>query len=119
MQNFINTLVLFFKIRSSLYYWAHYDFFNNTHYGEPVAGTRCDEVIASWRSARGFLRSPPNTLVYKRPDQDVSCLYRFVTDRRLFARVILSITNINFKVSLFYYNTSRNLSELYLNNMQF
>jgi hypothetical protein len=67
-----------------------------------VAGTRCDEVIASWKGSRGFLRSPPNTLVYKKggnsPSDDVKCLYRFVTDKRLYARVILNINAINFKV---------------------
>ncbi|XP_063224709.1 cubilin [Bacillus rossius redtenbacheri] len=83
---------------SSLYYWAHYDFFNNTRYGEPVAGSACDEVFPSWRAASGYLRSPLNTLVYKRQDtQDVRCLYRFVTDKRLFARVILTVTAFNFK----------------------
>ncbi|XP_063904565.1 uncharacterized protein LOC135123655 isoform X1 [Zophobas morio] len=84
---------------SSLYYWAHYDFFNNTKLGEPVPGKSCDEVFASWRQTRGWLRSPLNTLVYKQAQssEDVQCLYRFVTDKRLFARVILTITGIHFK----------------------
>ncbi|XP_045478336.1 uncharacterized protein LOC123683372 isoform X2 [Harmonia axyridis] len=84
---------------SSLYYWAHYDFFNNTKLGEPVPGKACDEVFASWRQSKGTLRSPLNTLVYKQgtASEDVQCLYRFVTDKRLFARVILTIKSISFK----------------------
>ena len=87
--------------RSSLYYWAHYDFFNNSRYGDRVPDTACDEVFSSWRSPSGWFRSPLNTLVYKRsdPTEDVRCLYRFVTDKRIFARVILTIDTINFKVS--------------------
>ncbi|CAB3253101.1 unnamed protein product [Arctia plantaginis] len=84
---------------SSLYYWAHYDFFNNTRFGEPVPGTACDEIIASWKQRAGRLRSPLNTLVYKQasPGEDVHCLYRFVTDKRIYARVILTVLNVNFK----------------------
>lgn len=86
--------------RSSLYYWAHYDFFNNTHLGEPIPNTICDEIFTSWRAQKGSLRSPLNTLVYKQTSatQDVHCLYRFVTDKRLFARIILTVQAINFKV---------------------
>jgi hypothetical protein len=93
---------LTFVSRSSLYYWAHYDFFNNSRYGERVPDTACDEVFSSWRSPSGSFRSPLNTLVYKRsdPTEDVRCLYRFLTDKRLFARVILTIDAINFKVGL-------------------
>lgn len=82
-----------------MYYWAHYDFFNNTKLGEPVPGKQCDEVFASWRQTKGWLRSPLNTLVYKQvpSSEDVQCLYRFVTDKRLFARVILTVTLIQFK----------------------
>ncbi|XP_047023957.1 uncharacterized protein LOC124632961 [Helicoverpa zea] len=84
---------------SSLYYWAHYDFFNNTRFGEPVQGTACDEIIASWKQRAGRLRSPLNTLVYKQasPGEDVHCLYRFVTDKRIYARVILTVLSVNFK----------------------
>ncbi|XP_071443297.1 uncharacterized protein [Hetaerina americana] len=114
---------------SSLYYWAHYDFFNDTKTGEPVPGTSCDEVYASWRVPppiqqpplppgsqpsssttpppprspfSGRFRSPLNTLVYKQSGlggvpTDVTCLYRFVTDRRLFARVILTLEAVRFK----------------------
>lgn len=84
---------------SSLYYWAHYDFFNNTRLGEPVPGKSCDEVYASWRQTRGWLRSPLNTLVYKQTQssEDVQCMYRFVTDKRLFARVILTVNGLRFK----------------------
>lgn len=64
-----------------------------------MAGKACDEVFASWRQTRGWFRSPLNTLVYKQAHsgEDVQCLYRFVTDRRLFARVILTVTGISFK----------------------
>ncbi|XP_050308010.1 uncharacterized protein LOC126744504 isoform X2 [Anthonomus grandis grandis] len=84
---------------SSLYYWAHYDFFNNTKLGEAVPGKKCDEVFASWKQKKGWLRSPMNTLVYKQQhsNEDVNCLYRFVSDKRLFARVIVTITCVNFK----------------------
>ena len=81
---------------SSLYYWAHYDFFNNTASGERVTGSACDELFASWRLQEGRLRSPMNTLVYKQP-QGVRCMYRFVTDRRIFARVILTVESITLK----------------------
>lgn len=85
---------------SSLYYWAHYDFFNATRFGEPQPGTECDETFASWKQRAGRLRSPLNTLVYKRPGDppaDLACTYSFVTDKRLYARVILVIESINFK----------------------
>ncbi|XP_075231166.1 cubilin-like [Lycorma delicatula] len=91
---------------SSLYYWAHYDFFNNTKFGRPISDTECDEEFVSWQAKSGYLRSPLNTLVYKRGEGagDLHCRYRFITDRRLFARVILTITNTNFKDNPF--NTS-------------
>ncbi|XP_043252435.1 uncharacterized protein LOC122397373 [Colletes gigas] len=85
---------------SSLYYWAHYDFFNATRFGEPVTGTECDETFASWKARSGRLRSPLNTLVYKRPGDppaDLSCTYTFVTDKRLYARVILTVKSVSFK----------------------
>ncbi|XP_015172788.1 PREDICTED: uncharacterized protein LOC107064537 [Polistes dominula] len=85
---------------SSLYYWAHYDFFNATRFGEPVPGTECDEKFTSWRDRAGRLRSPLNTLIYKRPGNppvDLSCTYTFLTDKRLFARVILTIESVSFK----------------------
>ena len=85
---------------SSLYYWAHFDFFNATKFGEPVPNTECDEVFSSWKSQSGKLRSPLNTLLYKRPGDppsDLSCTYTFVTDRRLFARVIVRLRTVNFK----------------------
>lgn len=97
---------IFSPNRSSLYYWAHYDFFNNTKLGEPVPGKQCDEVFASWRTTKGWLRSPLNTLVYKQAPagEDVQCLYRFVTDKRLYARVIVTVFNIHFKVNLYLTN---------------
>ncbi|GLH04724.1 Uncharacterized protein GBIM_10372, partial [Gryllus bimaculatus] len=85
---------------SSLYYWAHYDFFNDTASGERVSGTACDEVFHSWRRPAGRLRSPRNTLVYKRagPGRDVRCRFSFRSDRRVFARVLLTIESVAFKV---------------------
>lgn len=85
---------------SSLYYWAHYDFFNATRFGTPVPGTECDETFTSWKERSGKLRSPLNTLVYKRPGDpptDLSCTYSFITDKRLYARVILIVESVNFK----------------------
>lgn len=85
---------------SSLYYWAHYDFFNATRFGEPVPNTECDETFAAWKAKSGRLRSPLNTLVYKRPGDppaDLSCTYSFITDKRLYARVILIIESVSFK----------------------
>lgn len=83
---------------SSLYYWAHYDFFNNTKYGDPVPNTMCDETFLAWKHPRGQIRSPLNTLIYKRTSgTDVRCQYRFVTDKRLYSRVVLEVTSVNFK----------------------
>ena len=87
---------------SSLYYWAHYDFFNNTKSGEAVPNTLCDEVFYPWRHPAGEVRSPLNTLVFKRTaGSDVRCQYRFMTDRRLFARVVVEVTAVSFKESPF------------------
>ncbi|KAF4521706.1 hypothetical protein B566_EDAN013004 [Ephemera danica] len=85
---------------SSLYYWAHYDFFDDRKSGDALPGTQCDETFQSWKRSNGILRSPRNTLVYKRSTntgEDVSCTYRFVTDKRLFGRVIFTVTAIQFK----------------------
>ncbi|XP_025419112.1 uncharacterized protein LOC112689555 [Sipha flava] len=91
---------------SSLYYWAHYDFFNNTKFGTAVPDTACDEEFVSWKPSSGYFRSPVNTLVYKRqgtatnPDaksQPIICHYKFITDVRLFARIVLRIESIKFK----------------------
>ncbi|XP_050540622.1 uncharacterized protein LOC126905181 [Daktulosphaira vitifoliae] len=91
---------------SSLYYWAHYDFFNNTKFGTAVPDTACDEEFVSWKPSSGYLRSPVNTLVYKRQGSSVDfdskshpiiCRYRFTTDTRLYARVVLRIESIRFK----------------------
>lgn len=96
--------------RSSLYYWAHYDFFNNTKFGNAIPGTACDEEFVSWKPSSGYFRSPVNTLVYKRqgtatdPDakfQPIICRYKFTTDIRLFARIVLKIESIKFKVFIF------------------
>ncbi|KAE9537513.1 hypothetical protein AGLY_006536 [Aphis glycines] len=93
-------------VRSSLYYWAHYDFFNNTKFGTAIPDTVCDEEFVSWKPSSGYFRSPVNTLVYKRqgtvtdPDaksQPIICHYKFMTDVRLFARIVLKIESIKFK----------------------
>uniref|UniRef100_T1GE27 CUB domain-containing protein n=1 Tax=Megaselia scalaris TaxID=36166 RepID=T1GE27_MEGSC len=83
---------------SSLYYWAHYDFFNNTHFGDPVPNTLCDEVMYAWKHPSGKLRSPLNSLIFKRTGgSDVRCKYKFITDRRLFARVVIEVISVSFK----------------------
>lgn len=83
---------------SSLYYWAHYDFFNNTKFGEPIMNTVCDEVLYAWNHPKGVIRSPLNTLIYKRNSGvDLRCQYKFITDKRLFARVVIEVTSISFK----------------------
>lgn len=101
-----------FLFRSSLYYWAHYDFFNNTKFGTAVPDTMCDEEFVSWKPSSGYFRSPVNTLVYKRqatvtdPDvksQPIICRYKFTTDIRLFARIVLKIESIKFKVLICFF----------------
>lgn len=83
---------------SSLYYWAHYDFFNNTKFGEPIPNTICDEVFYAWKDSHGLIRSPLNTLIYKRNSvADLRCQYKFITDKRLFARVLIEVTSVTFK----------------------
>lgn len=86
---------------SSLYYWGHYDFFNNTKFGSGVPNTLCDEVFYAWEHPYGILRSPLNTLIYKRiaPTSDLRCQYKFVNDKRAFARVIIEMISISFKES--------------------
>lgn len=83
---------------SSLYYWAHYDFFNNTKFGEPIINTVCDEVFYAWKHSHGQIRSPLNTLIYKRNSGvDLRCQYKFITDKRLFSRVLIEVTSVAFK----------------------
>ncbi|XP_075165489.1 uncharacterized protein LOC142237917 [Haematobia irritans] len=83
---------------SSLYYWAHYDFFNNTRFGDPVPNTLCDEVMYAWKHPGGKLRSPMNSLIFKRTGgSDVRCQYKFVTDRRLYARAVIEVSSVMFK----------------------
>lgn len=83
---------------SSLYYWAHYDFFNNTKFGEPIPQTICDEIFYAWKHSHGRVRSPLNTLIYKRASgTDLRCQYKFVTNKRLFARVIIEMISVTFK----------------------
>lgn len=83
---------------SSLYYWAHYDFFNNTKFGEPIPNTICDEVFYAWKHSHGHVRSPLNTLIFKRATStDLRCQYKFITDKRLYARVLIEVTSVTFK----------------------
>lgn len=83
---------------SSLYYWAHYDFFNNTKFGDPVSNTLCDEVFYAWKHPHGRIRSPLNSLIYKRvAGSDLRCQYKFVTDKRLYSRVVMEVTSVTFK----------------------
>jgi hypothetical protein len=86
---------------SSLYYWGHYDFFNNTKFGTGVPNTLCDEVFYAWEHPHGILRSPLNTLIYKRvaSTSDIRCQYKFVNDKRAFARVVIEMISIAFKES--------------------
>jgi hypothetical protein len=86
---------------SSLYYWGHYDFFNNTKFGAGVPNTLCDEVFYAWEHPQGVLRSPLNTLIYKRvaPTSDIRCQYKFINDKRAFARVIIEMISVAFKES--------------------
>ncbi|XP_055380303.1 uncharacterized protein LOC129611271 isoform X2 [Condylostylus longicornis] len=90
---------------SSLYYWAHYDFFNNTRYGDPVFNTLCDENIYAWKRSEGRIRSPLNTLIFKRTaGSDVRCQYKFLTDKRLYARVLIEVLSVSFKELAFNMN---------------
>ncbi|CAD7088052.1 unnamed protein product [Hermetia illucens] len=83
---------------SSLYYWAHYDFFNNTKFGDAVPNTLCDEIFYAWKHPGGKIRSPLNTLIFKRTGTtDVRCQYKFVTDSRLHARAVVEVTSVSFK----------------------
>lgn len=86
---------------SSLYYWGHYDFFNNTKFGSGVPNTLCDEVFYAWEHPHGILRSPLNTLIYKRiaSTSDIRCQYKFINDKRAFARVVIEMISISFKES--------------------
>ena len=90
---------------SSLYYWAHYDFFNNTRFGEAVPNSDCDELFYSWKQSEGHFRSPLNTLVYKKSsaNQDIHCSYQFIANKRLFSRVLIKVQNVTFKVSFDYF----------------
>ncbi|XP_071516762.1 LOW QUALITY PROTEIN: cubilin-like [Panulirus ornatus] len=81
---------------SSLYYWAQYDFFNNTHYGKPVEDTLCDELFESFVRPEGKFGSPLNTLLYK-TDEDVMCRYHFKAPRYQYRRILLTINSTNFK----------------------
>jgi len=83
---------------SSLYYWSTYDFFNNSKYGVAEEGSLCDEVFVPWGPGgrtEGRFGSPLNTLIYK--GENVICTFKFESVKRLFARVLIRIANINFK----------------------
>lgn len=92
---------------SSLYYWAHYDYFNNTKFGDAVQNTLCDEIFYAWKHPHGNIRSPLNTMIFKRTAaaSDVRCQYKFVTDKRLFARVVIEVTAVTFKEIPYNLNT--------------
>ena len=81
---------------SSLYYWAQYDFFNNTHYGRPVEDTICDELFESYVHSEGRFGSPLNTLIYK-TDEDLQCKYSFKAPRYQYRRILVTINDTHFK----------------------
>ncbi|XP_018027741.1 cubilin isoform X1 [Hyalella azteca] len=81
---------------SSLYYWAQYDFFNNTHYGRPVEDSVCDELFESYVRPEGRFGSPLNTLIYK-TDEDVRCRYSFKAPRYQYRRILVTINDTHFK----------------------
>ena len=65
---------------SSLNFWAHYDFFNNSqHEGRKSAATDCDVVYEPPTRSSGVWTSPYNTLLYKRSSDspDLKCRYAF------------------------------------------
>ncbi|CAG0885430.1 unnamed protein product [Darwinula stevensoni] len=79
----------------SIELWAHFDFFQDLHYGEPVPHTLCDEVFADNGRPTGEFASPPNTLVYKR-GEDFGCTYKFVADGRRHKRVKIVLDMVSF-----------------------
>ncbi|KAK2706509.1 hypothetical protein QYM36_016518 [Artemia franciscana] len=82
---------------SSLYYWAHYDFFNNTAFGERISDTECDERFTFLRP-RGQFSSPLNTIFYKKGQgHGVNCSLYFTSEPRYYGRIQVKIKSINFK----------------------
>ena len=65
---------------SSINFWAHYDFFNNSQReGLRTVGTDCDVVYEPATRTLGQWTSPYNTLLYKRStdSSDLKCRYTF------------------------------------------
>ena len=65
---------------SSINFWAHYDFFNNSQpEGIKTADTDCDVVYEPNTRISGQWISPYNTLLYKRSSDssDLKCRYTF------------------------------------------
>ena len=83
---------------SSLYYWANYDFFNNTHYGKPIEDTLCDELFESYVRPEGKFGSPLNSLVYK-STENIRCRYHFKAPRYQYRRILVTINSTNFKLN--------------------
>jgi hypothetical protein len=65
---------------SSINFWAHYDFFNNSQpEGIKTADTDCDVIYDPTTRTLGQWISPYNTLLYKRSadSADLKCRYNF------------------------------------------
>lgn len=65
---------------SSINFWAHYDFFNNSQReGVKTFGTECDVVYEPATRTSGQWISPYNTMLYKRStdSSDLKCRYTF------------------------------------------
>lgn len=65
---------------SSINFWAHYDFFNNSQReGLRTADSDCDVVYEPATRVFGHWTSPYNTLLYKRTADasDLKCRYTF------------------------------------------
>ncbi|CAG0888685.1 unnamed protein product [Cyprideis torosa] len=76
-------------------FWAHFDFFNNSHAGDLVPGTRCDEVFLERQLSFGSFTSPVNGLVFK-TKEDVHCQFRFIADLTKHRRVMLELRSVAF-----------------------
>nr|CAH0112384.1 unnamed protein product [Daphnia galeata] len=101
-----NSLFLRFHSRvgsysgSSINFWAHYDFFNNSQpEGIKTADTDCDVVYEPNTRISGQWISPYNTLLYKRSSDssDLKCRYTFQGNRRSSSRVMLTLYSVNLK----------------------
>ena len=79
---------------SSIYYWAIYDFHDDSTDGDRIDNTLCDEEFSS---PTGVIRSPKNTLLFKDPAEEVVCNYNIGTKSTQFSRISLKINDTNFK----------------------